>query len=39
VFYSTKNSVPQAFIEGIVANFSAHKTPLAHVVSHHHPYD
>ena len=24
--------MPQSFIEGIVANFSAHKVPLAHVV-------
>ena len=30
--YHTKNSVSQAFVEGIVSNFSARGTPLAHVV-------
>ena len=30
--YHTKNSVSQEFVEATVSNFSAHKTPLAHVV-------
>jgi alpha-glucosidase (family GH31 glycosyl hydrolase) len=30
--YHTKHSVNQEFVEATVSNFSAHKTPLAHVV-------